>query len=244
MTILLRRLSPQAVQVVSSSSTACAADSVAVAGVEEPLQKKQPKSLRKKKVRFDNNNFEIFYEPQYGVITEEICQDVWWSKEEQEQSTRERRQIVKQFVHGGGGTEEDEDGDDSIDSGTSPCSLDSSIHSMNSVSSSASSEASQEPKKLLLHKHIYESQVCLTQVLKSNITRQYQNDLQDMEGLRGLESKVSKTTKIARMKHTTSVLAVSKLPANLLKMKSAQSSKRSQILAQVLAVLDRKECSS
>lgn len=98
-----------------------------------------------------------------------------------------------------------------------------------------------------LHAYIYGSQLSFSQAVRSNAAKQYLEDISTIEGLRGLESKFT-TKNLHRRHHASAVLSIERSLGGknsskdrLLAMKSTQSSKQSQVLAQVLASFDEQE---
>ena len=82
----------------------------------------------------------------------------------------------------------------------------------------------------------------VTQVLRSKANKQLLIEIADM---RGLEAKFCRSISENRRRHAQSVLSMAgalEISEDFLSMRSAQSSRPSQILARVLAQVDANEC--
>ena len=97
-----------------------------------------------------------------------------------------------------------------------------------------------------LHTYLYGSQLSLELAVQSEVVKKFLDDVSTTDGLRGLEGKLSKATSLHRKKHMSSVLTLGRqlkggAGGRLISMKSAQSSRRAQVVARVLADIDEKE---
>ena len=141
--------------------------------------------------------------------------ELWWTTDEQRESSNERKDLIKQFVK----------------------------EKLELQQNQQKQEQNGETvdKKLST---LYKDCCCMnvTQVLRSKANKQLLMEIADM---RGLEAKFCRSISENRRRHAQSVLSMAgtlEISEDFLSMRSAQSSRPSQILARVLAQVDANEC--